>query len=76
MTICYGAIMVKFLLLLIRLYQLTVGPFIGKSCRFYPSCSDYAMEALRKYGTWKGIWLTLCRVGRCGPWNPGGVDLP
>jgi uncharacterized protein len=59
---------------LIRVYQLCVGPFVGKCCRFYPSCSDYALEAIRKYGTLRGSWLTVKRLSKCFPWHPGGID--
>jgi len=61
---------------LIWLYQWTIGPMIGNRCRFYPSCSNYSKEALQKYGVFKGLWLTVRRIVRCHPWNPGGVDLP
>ena len=61
-------------LILIKAYQLMVSPFIGKSCRFYPSCSDYGMEAIRKHGALKGGWLVVKRLGKCHPWHPGGVD--
>jgi len=61
-------------LILIRAYQLMLAPFIGKCCRFYPSCSDYGLEAIRKYGAIKGSWLILKRLGKCHPWHPGGVD--
>jgi len=61
---------------LIWLYQWTIGPMIGNRCRFYPSCSNYSKEALQKYGVFKGLWLTVRRILRCHPWNPGGVDLP
>lgn len=60
--------------LLIRLYQLTVSPLLGPRCRFYPSCSHYALEALARFGVLRGGWLTLKRIGRCHPWNPGGLD--
>jgi len=60
--------------LLIRLYQLTVSPLLGPRCRFYPSCSHYAIEALTRFGVLRGGWLTLKRIGRCHPWNPGGLD--
>ncbi|MEX1237467.1 MAG: membrane protein insertion efficiency factor YidD [Pseudomonadales bacterium] len=59
---------------LLRLYQLTLSVVIGPRCRFYPSCSSYAMEALERYGLAKGSWLALRRIGRCHPFNPGGVD--
>jgi uncharacterized protein len=61
---------------LIRIYQWTLSPFLGQTCRFYPSCSNYAIEALRRYGFMQGSWLTLKRLGRCHPWHPGGIDLP
>lgn len=59
---------------LIRFYQLVISPMTPPSCRFYPSCSAYALTALERYGPLKGSWLALRRVGRCNPWNPGGVD--
>jgi hypothetical protein len=66
---------VRFLFLgLIRLYQVTVSPLLGPRCRFYPSCSRYAYEAFRQHGTARGAWLTLRRLLRCHPWNPGGID--
>jgi len=60
---------------LVRLYQATLSVWLGGRCRFYPSCSDYAVEAFREHGWWRGVWLSLRRVGRCHPFNPGGVDL-
>lgn len=62
------------LVLLVRAYQLLVSPLLGPRCRFYPSCSAYAVEALRVHGALRGTWLAVRRVGRCHPWNPGGVD--
>ncbi len=59
---------------LIRVYQMVVSPWLPKSCRFYPTCSDYAIEAFNKYGMMRGLWLSLKRICRCHPWNPGGVD--
>lgn len=59
---------------LIRLYQLTVSPLLGPVCRFYPSCSHYGYEAFRRHGTVRGLWLTVRRLLRCHPWNPGGLD--
>lgn len=65
----------KFIFLfLVRLYQLTLSPFLGKRCRFYPSCSDYAMEAIKKHGACRGAWLTVKRLLKCQPWHPGGID--
>jgi uncharacterized protein len=60
--------------LLIRLYQWTVSPLLGPRCRFYPSCSNYALEAIRRFGVLHGGWLTVRRLGRCHPWHPGGFD--
>ena len=66
----------KFIKFLIKAYQLTLSPFLGKCCRFYPSCSDYALLALEKHGARKGLWLTLKRLFKCGPWHKGGIDFP
>lgn len=66
--------MKRVLILLIRLYQLAISPFFGSCCRFAPSCSTYAIEALQTFGVVKGGWLTLKRLIRCGPWHPGGED--
>ena len=62
------------LILLIKAYQLCLSPFLGKRCRFYPSCSEYGITALKTYGLLKGCWLTFKRISRCRPGNPGGVD--
>lgn len=59
---------------LIRLYQLTLSSFIGNSCRHMPTCSEYGYEAIARHGLWSGGWLTLFRVGRCGPGGTWGVD--
>lgn len=59
---------------IIRGYQLFISPVVGSSCRFYPTCSHYAREAIEKHGAAKGGWLSLKRIGRCHPWNEGGVD--
>jgi len=66
--------MKRVLLVLIRLYQLCLSPFFGGQCRFYPSCSQYAAEAIDTHGALKGTWLALRRLLRCHPWHPGGVD--
>ena len=60
--------------LLIRIYQWTVSPLLGPTCRFYPSCSNYALEAINRFGMLRGGWLTVKRLGRCHPWHPGGFD--
>ncbi|MDX9706177.1 MAG: membrane protein insertion efficiency factor YidD [Azospira sp.] len=66
--------MKKILLLLIRCYQYAISPFLGRSCRFHPSCSAYTAEAIQKHGAWKGGCLGVKRIGRCHPWHPGGHD--
>ncbi|HXR18877.1 MAG TPA: membrane protein insertion efficiency factor YidD [Steroidobacteraceae bacterium] len=59
---------------LIRAYQLTLSPLLGPRCRFYPSCSQYALEAVGQYGALRGSWLALRRLARCHPWHAGGYD--
>lgn len=59
---------------ILRAYKYLVSPWLGTRCRFYPSCSDYAVEALRKHGLLKGLRLAVWRVSRCHPWNDGGHD--
>ena len=58
----------------IRLYQLGLGPLLPPACRFHPTCSRYAHEAVRRHGALRGGWLALRRLGRCHPWNRGGYD--
>jgi putative membrane protein insertion efficiency factor len=64
----------RIMIALIRLYQTILSPFVGQHCRFYPSCSSYALEALEKHGALRGLWLSIKRVSRCHPWHEGGVD--
>lgn len=64
----------SFLLGAIAVYRYTLSPFLGQRCRFHPSCSAYAAEALTKYGPLRGSWLALKRLGRCHPFNVGGYD--
>jgi uncharacterized protein len=59
---------------LIRLYQWTLSPLLGPKCRFHPSCSQYSLEALERFGLLRGGWLALRRLGRCHPFHPGGYD--
>jgi putative membrane protein insertion efficiency factor len=59
---------------LIRLYQRYLSPLLGPRCRYYPSCSQYALEALEEHGLLRGLWLALKRIGRCHPLHPGGFD--
>jgi len=62
------------LLLLLRAYKLGISPFMGQNCRFYPSCSDYAAEAVRLHGPAHGSMLAARRLCKCHPWHPGGLD--
>ena len=64
----------SFLVGLVRVYQWTLRPFIGPHCRFEPSCSHYAVDALRRHGALRGSVLSASRVLRCNPWTPGGCD--
>ena len=64
----------RLLVSLLRAYQLLLSPMLGQNCRFYPTCSNYAIEALRTHGAARGSYLALRRVCRCHPWNEGGVD--
>ncbi|HTR80458.1 MAG TPA: membrane protein insertion efficiency factor YidD [Bacteroidota bacterium] len=60
---------------IIRLYQLLVSPLLPpNSCRFYPSCSQYSIDAFARHGFMKGMWLTVRRIAKCHPWHPGGYD--
>jgi putative membrane protein insertion efficiency factor len=62
------------LVLLIKLYKYLISPMIGPRCRFLPTCSDYALEALQRHGLLRGGWLALRRIGRCHPWGDSGYD--
>ena len=62
------------MMLLVRAYQLCISPFLGRNCRFYPSCSQYAMEAIGLHGALKGGMLAARRLAKCHPWHAGGVD--
>ncbi|WP_331275636.1 membrane protein insertion efficiency factor YidD [Peptostreptococcus sp. CBA3647] len=59
---------------LVRIYQKYISPLKGPTCRFYPTCSQYSIEAFKKYGFLKGLWLTIKRVSKCHPFHPGGYD--
>lgn len=66
--------MQRFLIFLIGCYKYVLSPFIGHSCRFYPTCSSYAQEAIETHGALRGSWLAIKRIGRCHPWHEGGAD--
>jgi putative membrane protein insertion efficiency factor len=59
---------------LIRTYRLTLSAFAGRSCRYFPSCSEYTEEAIGRFGLWAGGWLGLSRILRCNPWGASGID--
>lgn len=65
---------VRVALIVIRAYQLALSPFAGGACRFEPSCSDYAVQAVHMHGAWRGLILSLRRVGRCHPFGSAGFD--
>lgn len=64
----------RLMMLLVRAYQIVLSPFMGGNCRFYPSCSNYGLEAIEVHGAIKGTWLAIRRIGRCHPFHDGGID--
>ncbi|MCB5161308.1 membrane protein insertion efficiency factor YidD [Marinomonas sp. E8] len=66
--------MKKFIILLVKGYQLFISPFLGNNCRFYPSCSRYMIESIERFGVFKGVYLGLRRLSKCHPWHEGGMD--
>ncbi|MDO8300648.1 membrane protein insertion efficiency factor YidD [Lacisediminimonas sp.] len=66
--------MTKLLLILLRIYKLAISPYLGRNCRFHPSCSDYASEAIRRHGPLKGFAMSGRRLCKCHPWHAGGYD--
>lgn len=62
------------ILVILRCYRYGISPLFAPHCRFHPSCSSYAEQALVEHGVIKGLWLSLRRIGRCHPWHPGGYD--
>lgn len=64
----------RLLIQLLRAYRYVLSPMLGPRCRFHPSCSAYAQEALERHGLLRGLWLAARRLGRCHPWHPGGYD--
>ena len=66
--------MTRILVALVAAYRYAVSPMLGRSCRFHPSCSEYAQEAIERHGAVRGVWLAFKRIGRCHPWHHGGYD--
>ena len=66
--------MSRLLIAVLRLYRYAVSPLLGVHCRFHPTCSRYAEDAIRRFGILRGGWLSLRRLGRCHPWHAGGAD--
>ena len=64
----------RLLIMVFKAYQLLISPLLGPTCRFYPSCSEYACEAVNRYGVLRGGWLSIKRLFRCHPWHHGGHD--
>ncbi|MGL5330056.1 MAG: membrane protein insertion efficiency factor YidD [Peptostreptococcaceae bacterium] len=64
----------KLCIYLVELYRKYISPMIGPTCRFYPTCSQYSIEAFKKYGLFKGMYLTIKRILKCHPFHPGGYD--
>lgn len=71
-----SAVLSWLLIALVKLYQWVLRPLLPPSCRFQPSCSEYFIAAVRKYGPIRGAWRGVCRICRCHPWNDGGYDPP
>lgn len=59
---------------MIRIYQRIISPILPNACRYTPTCSEYGIQAIKKYGAWKGGWMALKRISRCGPWGGHGYD--
>ncbi|MDF0604514.1 membrane protein insertion efficiency factor YidD [Neisseriaceae bacterium TC5R-5] len=66
--------MSRFVTLLIRFYQLAISPWLAPRCRYMPTCSSYAIEAVNRHGLFKGVWLSAKRIARCHPWGGSGHD--
>lgn len=67
--------MSRIMIVLVRAYQVLISPLLPpNTCRFYPTCSQYSIDAFTKYGFFKGLWLTVRRISRCHPWHEGGYD--
>ena len=65
----------KFALLLIKIYQMSISPYLGNNCRYYPTCSNYAIEAIKEYNIFTAFKLIILRIIKCNPWGGSGVDI-
>jgi putative membrane protein insertion efficiency factor len=63
------------LIALLKIYRAAISPLLPPACRFYPTCSNYAIDAIAQFGALRGSWMALRRLARCHPWHPGGVDF-
>jgi len=71
---CIDRMVCKLFICFIKLYQITLSPFMGRSCRYLPTCSNYGIAALQRHGAIRGMWLTIKRICRCHPWGGSGYD--
>ena len=74
MLAAVGRLLAWPLLALVQLYRIAISPWLGANCRFEPTCSEYALQALREHGAFRGSWLAAKRIGRCHPWGGSGYD--
>ncbi len=68
------SVLAKIMLSIIKVYQKVISPLTPPTCRFYPTCSHYGVEAIKRFGAFKGGWLTIKRISKCHPFHPGGMD--
>ncbi len=66
--------MKRILIVFVKVYRYAISPFMAPCCRFHPTCSSYALQALEQHGALKGTWYSIRRISRCHPWHPGGFD--
>lgn len=69
-----AGMMGRVLIAIVRVYKSVISPHLPASCRYFPTCSQYALEAIQRYGALKGSWMAVKRIGRCHPFHPGGFD--
>jgi len=70
----FKTILIFIPILLVKIYQIVISPYFPKSCRYVPTCSEYSIQAFKKYGLIKGMWLTINRIRKCHPWGGHGYD--